>query len=468
MMKSNANLLDYYQNSKKITLENIDKKLGKLQSQSTAIRILAYFSAGYGGVVDGLYLYIGVLALSSLSPPTLIAMTVFCAIYFFACIATRMYEEYNFQQKLLISQAKIELAYEGKKLELLFNQLQELSANLANFPENKEFIKNQDLAIDLFEEAIADFKKRHDKLCSLTSSSYTTAFLLGVKNGLAAYGALAAVLFVIGIAVSSFPPALLITVVVIGMGLFLGFIAHALINNYLECAKQHEKKQKENTKPPLELNLAELGKLFKNARKEVEDLKPEVIKSIILDGMTVDPSPQFFFQEWFEVIRSFFSGMNKGVKAIDLTMNSLETPGADGHFHESSIMIGFMVISASLHALILALRALTRGFGRPAIDSLAISSDEEIELRTFSIKSYDSEDLDEEGFQPIDGLNLDNSTQSESCFSSMFSFFSEKQKDKVSKNPLKLRPPVSPTMFNPVLHDSSYIAEGSGLDHYTF
>ncbi len=474
MMKENAKLLNYFQTTEGLTLEDLNKQLEKVKRQSTEIRALALFCAAYGGVVDGLYLYIGVLGLCSLTPPTLIAMSVFCTIYFAACIATRVYEEYDFQQKLLIAAAKAELAYEGKKLELLFENLQNTFASLADDPLNTHLMRKQNEALLLCDEAVAAFKARQDQLRSLTSSSYTKAFLIGAKNGLAAYGALASVLFIIGIITSSFPPALLVTTIVLGMSLLIGFIAHSLIINYMqECEKQEKRKQEESTENQLnKITFADVEKLLKNTGQEVKNLKPEIIKTAILDGMVVDPSPQFFFQEWFEVIRSFFSGLSKGVKAIDLTMNPLETPDSDGHYHESSIMIGFMVISACVHSLTLALRALTRGFGRQSIDATPRASDEEIELQTFNSSGGSSEDLDEDEFQPINKLELDSNSppKSESWSGSMFTFFNEKQKAPDLIKPIELRTRISRKQSTLILDEinQAYIAEGSELNHCTF
>ncbi|MBA2710808.1 MAG: hypothetical protein H0U57_09480 [Tatlockia sp.] len=480
MMKDNAQLLNYFQKSENLSLEDLNYELTKIKTQTTELRALALFCAAYGGVIDGLYLYIGVLGLCSLTPPTLIAMAVFCTIYFAACIMTRVYEEYDFQQKLLISQAKIELAYEGKKIELLFENLQISFSQLADNPLDSHLLSEQEKALYFCEEAVAAFKVKQDKLRSLTSSSYTIAFLMGTRNGLAAYGALASILFVVGIVVSSFPPALLISIIVLGMSLLIGFIVHALITNYFqECAKQEKRKQDLGIETQLnKKTFADLEKLLKNTGQEVKDLKPEEIKTAILDGMVVDPSPQFFFQEWFEVIRSFFTGLNKGVKAIDLTLNPLETPGADGHYHETSIMVGFMVVSACVHALTLALRALSRGFGRKSIDAVPLASDDEIELKTFSSSGTGYEDLDEDEFQPIEKLELDceSSSQSEFYSGSMHSFFSEKTKNNAFTTPIefkgsiRLKSGATPTLFKDITNEinQTYKAEGSELDHYTF
>ncbi len=74
--------------------------------------------AAYGGVVDGLYLFMGAMSIGVI-PALFIPMAVLSVIFTVTCIATRVYEEWDFQRKLLETQAKIELALCGKEIEVL-------------------------------------------------------------------------------------------------------------------------------------------------------------------------------------------------------------------------------------------------------------------------------------------------------------------------------------------------------------
>ncbi|WP_065620188.1 hypothetical protein [Legionella jamestowniensis] len=366
MMKANARLLEQIKNSDILSLAEIEEKRDDIKRQSMALRRQMLLSAAYGGIVDGLYLYVGVLSLCALAPPVFLAMTVFCAIYFIACIATRVYEEYDFQRRLVITQAKIDLALCGKELETKFLKLVQSGGTIS--------YQGQ---LELFEDitSLRDaFEKKRAYLRELSTLSYSSALLAGMKNGLAAYGALASLIFavatIIVLASASFPPALLITCICMGMGLLIAFTAHSLIH-----AHRHQIKQEvETINNPHDQNLNEILTLLKQSKdrikEKIAELKPEKIKTAITDGMAVDPSPQFFFQEWFEVVRSFFSGLGKGSKAVDFTMNSFQERGADGHYHDTPIMLGLTVLSALVHGTALALRAQARGFGKDPIDSV--------------------------------------------------------------------------------------------------
>lgn len=384
MMKANAKLLAEMQDT--LTLDSLDENFKKINSQSLRLRSMMLLSAAYGGVVDGLYLYVGVLGLCSMLPPVFVAMTVFCALYFLACVATRVYEEYDFQRKLVISQAKIELAYHGKKIELLFAELQELPAKLSADPENKSLLLLQDELISDFESTVMMFQQKRKELCSLSTLSYTSAFLSGLKDGLAAYGALSSIMFAVAtvliLASASFPPALLITCVSLGMACLIGFIAFSMIQTYRHRAKQEQDPDLPNTE------LLKIGQLFKEAKNEVECLEPEHVKTTIVDGMAVDPSPQFYFQEASEIARSLCSGVGKGSKAIDFTMNALQEVNEKGHYQDTPIMFGFIGLSAIVYALVLGLRAYARGFGKPPIDAPPTD------------KSKDSEEIEMEVFPP--------------------------------------------------------------------
>jgi hypothetical protein len=99
-----------------IELEDIYKKIStkrgeiKNRQAQNSLKKIAFINVLYGSFIDGLYLYVGVLSLCALAPPALVAMSVFCGIYFLACIATRIYEEYIYQRELAFSDAKIDLA----------------------------------------------------------------------------------------------------------------------------------------------------------------------------------------------------------------------------------------------------------------------------------------------------------------------------------------------------------------------
>ncbi|MBA2651511.1 MAG: hypothetical protein H0U73_04495 [Tatlockia sp.] len=482
MMKANAILLNEMQKLNESTLElslaKLDQIRGKINRQSLNIRFFALVSASYSGIVDALYLYIGVFSLCSLVPPVLIAMTVFTSIYFLTCIATRMYEEYDFQQKLIISQTKIELAAEGKKIELFLNELQSLTLKLSEDVLNQNYIEKQKNIFLLFQTAADRFITKKNKLRSLSCPSYFAAFLLGAKNGLAAYGALTSVLFLVGIMVFPFPPTLLITVIVLGMALLIGFIIHSLVANYWH----HEKCEQRQAKETVELS--NIGRLFKNAKLQVSELKPEEVKTAILDGMVVDPSPQFYFQESFEILRAGVSAAGKGPKAVTTILAPWEIVDDEGHVHETPVMMGFMVVSALLHSLIFGLRAYARGFGRDPIDAVPGTAIKATEAKPDStVEECDYSDKDDDEFQPLPNPSSNQLPQSKSMLDSIYTFFSVNQKTNerpsLNASVVKKQTLTSQSLFGSKVNLSEEKAitnpfdfpckvEGLELDHCTF
>ncbi len=342
--------------------------LERLGVQTPKLRRLALIGGAYSGVVDGLYLFMGIFTLAAVSPPVFVAMVVFSALFSALCIVTRIYEEYDFQKRLVGTQAKVKLALCGKELGVLFSQLRQLE--LA--PEDEK--RAQTAIMTQLENKMEEFNQCRVYLREQLTLSTLSAALLGLKNGLAAYSAIASVMFAVAtvmlLASTPFPPAFLITGVATGVVCLIIFLSHALINNH-----GHLNSLQSKVSDPHE-TLADWLKKLKNNEKIVSDLQPTEVESTIMAGMIVDPSPQFFFQEWFEVVRSFFSGLAKGQKSVEYTLNPLEEADSQGHYHDTLIMVWITMGAASLYAAGLALRAFARGFGRDNIEDVAPKSEE--------------------------------------------------------------------------------------------
>lgn len=374
MMKANATILGNIQHSEDITLEKLEAWQQDIKKQSTLLNTMGFFSAAYGGFVDGLYLYIGVLGLCSFAPPVLAIMAIFSTLYLLTCMATRMYEEYDFQRKLKISLAKIALATSGKKIELIYNELHEISKKLASEELTDEEIQQltarQEELTTQFPEEYKNFKDRQDELASVSRFGLTSALLAGLRDGLSAYGALTSFLFMIGAILSltsvAVPPALIISCISFGLVCLTVFVIYSLFSAY----KQYEKHTSTEEIIIAEEKLVKIRELIIDARQQVNDLEAEKIKETIHDCMNVEASQHSLFQEIFEIIRAFFAGWVKGIRAVSYPLNSFKELGADGHYHETAFMCGLMVFSCTLHAIIIALRAFCRAFGRPPIDEV--------------------------------------------------------------------------------------------------
>lgn len=384
--------------------ETCKRYLRRIKKQSNPITMTGYVCAAYSGVVDGLYLYMGVLGLAALSSPAFLAMLVFSTFFSMLCIGVRVYEEYDFNRRLIASQAKIELTLLGKELEYIIADMQrlsDLSCESIDTTTGLSIEDQQKEALASFEKTLKAFQSKKEFLHSQVTLSYKSAMLEGIKNGLYAYGAISSVMFaaamIYALLAVPFPPAFLIACVVAGLVCLIVFVTHALVTTHRHLHPKEEAvineqepllADKQPSTPEEKKAFSQAPKLdeylrkIKNDLSAVRELEPAKIKDAILEGMVIDPSPQFFFQEWFEVVRSFFSGVSKGQKSVDFTLNAMQTMGQDGHYHDTPIMLGVAGAFAAVYAVSLGLRAHARGFGRPDISEVKPVKKEEQEPLT--------------------------------------------------------------------------------------
>lgn len=350
------------------------EKLGQIKSQTKTLRAFALLGASYGGVVDGLYLYMGAMGLAVLSPPAFLAMLIFSTLFTAAGIATRIYEEYDYQRKLVATAAQIELAVCGKELEVIFAKIQRVPTITAETDIEKEIEKLK----QQLDAKMKDFEAKRDVLRAQTTLSYTSAALVGLKNGLAAYGAVASVLFAIAIintmVLAPFSAALMVVGITIGIVFLIGFLAHALINNYnhLHTQVTHES--------PHHIGLERLLEDLKQNSIEVTKLEPAKVEKAVLGGEFVDSSPPYTILEYSEIGRSIGSGAGKGGKAAEYMLNPLEEKDTQGHYHESPLMLIVAAFFATANAIVLGLRALARGLGRPQLGIIIEVPEDEPEV----------------------------------------------------------------------------------------
>lgn len=372
MTKANTTLASAIQKGPGLSEEGMAAERKKINKHSERVRTMALLSAGYGGIVDGLYLYVGVLGICSLAPAVLEAMSVFCAIYFLACVATRIYEEYYFQQLLSISELRVELAIQGKGIESLVSQLASLNTDISKAREEDvaDLVLRRKKLAEGITAAVEKFRNQREELRSLSSLSYPAAVLAGLRNGLAAYGALASAMFAVStllvLSSTAFPPNLLVTCILLGMICLAGFVAQSL-----EVARNHYAiKQEEKLFDDKLLDISKILSQFKEENNRLCDVgNLDRVQQVVADGQKVEGLPQSLILALFEVGRSFFSGIGKGTKAIGFALYALQEVDEQGRYHDTPVMMGLMMVSAIAHALILALRAFARGLGRPPVDA---------------------------------------------------------------------------------------------------
>lgn len=404
-MKENLELLLAIENQESLTATESKWFAAQVQRQSLTTERTSLLLMMYGGAIDSLYLYMGVLTLCSLAWPALALMSAVCLIYSISCITTRLYEEYDNQRKLQITHAKIELALYIKEkcvnFEKDFSKLEEVAEKIVNL--NKKSLLTEQEKLQLvklrlekyyltleIKEQLTTLGKKKEKLESLMTLSFFSACLNGLKNGLAAYGALTSSLFMISTVMLllpiAFPPALLIACISSGLILLTIFVIHSVIKNYFH----HQ-----TPLPELDDNcqiLWEKLDLINNSENSIE-LKDTLsdAKTVINQSLNLQPKLQSFIQEWLEIIRAFFSGLSKGPKFIDFIMNPLQEPDPLGHYHDTTPMIILSLFSSVIYSITYALRADTRGFGRPSLEEsvkpraipTALSKTNKIEMKSF-------------------------------------------------------------------------------------
>lgn len=404
MMSANGELIKEIKKLESLTKEESNDYLIQLQYQSLKSRVMSYVGAMLGGFIDGLYLYVGVIGLGMIAPQLLPAVAVMCAFYTAACIVTRGYEEYDYQLKLSITHSSAKLLLIRKELETTYKHLLSSLINPNQSRFNDYYVKS--LENEVY-SLIDRFETMRQVLHNQTNRTYLSATLLGLKNGLYAYGALSSIMFMVGtvltICSASFPPALLFTCITMGMVFIAGFVAYSLWTNYQHLNKENKEDEKDY------LQLIQLKKSishFENADSSIDYflIDNDSFRKSLRKGLNVDPSPQFFFQEWFEVIRSFFSGVGKGQKIVDFAGFPLQDVDDQGHYHDTPLMLALSAVNALLFGLVLALRAFARGFGRLALGQV---------------------DLDNEA-------NLVNNSLAPESSISMHSFFSMRSKSRLS------------------------------------
>jgi len=364
-MKANGeDLLNAIQKLKSLTKKESKTYLDKIAYQSDKDRVQAYIAMGINGFIDSMYLYVGVLSLAILSNPALAAMIALCAIFTVACVIARIYEEYEYQVRLQVTQTRCKRAIVIKELETSYAALLLLQ---------KTTDKSEDDLIEIRRlkgevcEFIKQFEEYNQLLKSQTTRSYFTAALSGMKYGLFAYGALTSFLFTFSslflMSSAAFPPALLIFSITTGIALMIGLAAYTLISHY------HYLKDQEKRKPGPYYKLAEMRENIE-AEEEATLLSEESFQQSIKDGIKPAKYPQYFFQEWFEVFRTASKGALSGRSCLEFVGAPLQEADSEGHYHDTLLMNILSVFSSLFFAAVLALRALAKGFGREPLGSV--------------------------------------------------------------------------------------------------
>lgn len=281
---------------------------------------LGYRSKAYSGIIDGLYLYMGTAVMLTFAPAAFALITSYSVIFTLTCIAVRVYEEYDRQREVFISEDQVKLAICALELKALF-KAQDKSAEK-----------------DLLQAKMNAFlTMRHESMSRFKRSS-GEAILEGLKHGLAIHGALSALVFsayTVAFALAwSFPPALVLASVTIGIWCLIMCSTWQYIKNDIEIQKQaiiDARRQQD---------LVDLcsrdsnGKLFATQTH---------IDAIITDSIQLQRSKPSSIPTSAEVFRAGFSAFGKAPKAIEFFFCTLQKIGEDGRAYDTPLMLLLML-----------------------------------------------------------------------------------------------------------------------------
>lgn len=337
-----------------------------IKSQTQNERYYSFGGVAFNGFIDGMYLYVGVLSIGVLAPQAFFCMSILCGIYALACIITRVYEEYDFQLRLQITQTKYQLHVTIKTLENYSMLLINDKALYAS--DNNELLKNKILQNeDIIRTLLAEFEVERNTLKKQLIYSYLEVFFIGIKNGLYTYSALTSFVFLIGIVmmVSStpFPPLLLILTVPMGMLFIIGCIIDAMYThaNFLRtptsATLEREALYNEHQHCMQSLSV----------EKQSDYFTTPAFLGALQAAARVDIPPYPYYSEMMEVIRSLGSGFSKGYKFIGFTGNAFQEMDEQGNYHDSKGMLICSSLGSAVFAGVLAYRALAKGVAKPPL-----------------------------------------------------------------------------------------------------
>jgi len=291
------------------------KKTIKSKEQSFWLVVRCYLSTIYSALIDGMYFYMGVLFFAVFMPKVFIAMLAMASTLYVICFISRLYEEYEFQRRLRITQIRVELAKaetEFKFLEKEFAQAQVTDRTLEKISRDIHL----QAKIDKLYVAIEEYYNLQDKLENEVIFGWGSAILEGLRNGLCFQGAVSSLMMLIMaimlIANTPCPPIFILTILSIGMaGLIVCFVQY--IVSYHAYTKNVRDWEEKNPK----LSLEQLSDDLVGCGDDFEAKQRCLIKAKnLIDSRAINPPPQFYVMEWCEVFRLFFSGIFKAEKTF--------------------------------------------------------------------------------------------------------------------------------------------------------
>jgi Na+-transporting NADH:ubiquinone oxidoreductase subunit NqrC len=307
--------------------QNLDKKNTNHEHNN---RFKCYLSAGFDGFTGGLYFFMGLISLITLSPEILTTVAIISVVCAVACIFTRLQEEREYDRLLRISEKKA----------VLISEVQTLQAQLATIAHQRERLhrnaddsfkrdtEEDEAAYQAYlrdetesDRTYAKIKDAYDALHAISSTSSTEAFFIGLKHGLTSHGTIVTGIFAASLINKVFFAAALPQAFVVGCVILSCAIILASIAVVISAAAQHREQQQTDAATQLRA-VNDIIHNIKNSHDThiLTAIENETAFAKLCDGT---PLKQWTFLSWLEVLRSTGSGIMKGPKSADFIVLTL-------------------------------------------------------------------------------------------------------------------------------------------------
>lgn len=311
----------------------------KFQSDSKK----AYTSALVNGLLNSPYYFLGVLSLVlNLIPASFFPFAVaFCSVFMVLNVVAELYQEFDYQRRLSISQSKAQLAMIKRLVSLEWDKINDVMdgvlqgqvitaemkktallqlLGVSSIAYMEDSIPLAPLLIDMSKQAqiqasmerlsryYQDFSQCKQKLKAAMVLENRATFMQGIKNGLHMYGVFNGCLMTV--ATIAFLSGWTFGLPFFYASLAAGFLFTVAGVLFTVLLVNRKKPGSENSSPAtVEKNQGEIGFWV-----------PEKLPELMLNEHDISPSKNLMISEQCEVARQFMSGSKKGVKFLQTAL----------------------------------------------------------------------------------------------------------------------------------------------------
>lgn len=349
------------------TNQNLDQKNTNHAHNN---RFACYLSAGFDGGLGGLYFFMGLISLITLSPEILTTVAIISVVCAVACIFTRLQEEREYDRLLRISEKKAVLISEVQTLQTQLATIAHRRAGLRrNNDEHRTFKRDTDEDEAAYQAYLRDdtesdntygkIEHAYKALHAISSTSPTEAFFIGLKHGLTSHGTIVTGIFAASLISKVFFATALSQTFIIGCVILSCAIILASIAVVVLAAAQHREQQQTDAATQLRaVNNIILNIKNSHDTHVLTEIENDTAFAKLCDGT---PLKQWTFLSWLEVLRSTGSGIMKGPKSVDFIVLTLfDASSHHDQEHDHPWLSLTLKIALVIGALIWAFRALAK------------------------------------------------------------------------------------------------------------